>query len=394
MRDALEILFWACAGCVVYTYLLYPFLLAVLARFRPAAPLRGPFTGSVSVVVSALNEQATIERRLDELTGMIAAAGLAGEVVVVSDGSTDHTADLARAFPKGNVKVLDLAENVGKAAALSAGVAAAGYDIVVFADARQTWEPEALQYLLENFADPAVGAVGGDLVLESKPGVLAGVGLYWRYEKWIRRQESRVHSTVGVTGAIAAVRRELFAPIPKGTLLDDVYWPLCVAMQGARVVHDDRARAHDQLPARARDEFRRKVRTLSGNLQLAARLPAVLLPWCNPIWTQLVSHKLLRLVVPWALLLMLPASALLGGPVYNTLFWAQFWCYVLGVAGTYQPFAARVRPASSAASFLVLNAAAWCAFWLWVSGRAGRTWGKVAYGASRRGLPVPVEAKP
>jgi cellulose synthase/poly-beta-1,6-N-acetylglucosamine synthase-like glycosyltransferase len=145
------------------------------------------------------------------------------------------------------VRVVKLPENVGKAAALSAGVAEARNDVVVVADARQTWAPDALARLLENFDDPEVGAVSGELHVESSPGVMAGVGLYWRFEKWMRRREGLVHSTVGVTGAIAAVRRGLFRPIPAGTILDDVYWPLVVAMQGYRVVFDGRARAFDRL---------------------------------------------------------------------------------------------------------------------------------------------------
>src|SRR5205085_1989176 len=144
-------------------------------------------------------------------------------------------------------------------------------------------------------------AVSGDLVVIAGPGAVAGVELYWKLEKWLRRQESRVGAQVGVTGAICAVRRELFTPVPPGTILDDVYWPLGVVMRGYRVVHDSRALAYDRLPERVRDEFRRKVRTLAGNFQLAARLPAALLPWRNPIWGQFLSHKLARLVVPWAL---------------------------------------------------------------------------------------------
>jgi cellulose synthase/poly-beta-1,6-N-acetylglucosamine synthase-like glycosyltransferase len=250
--------------------------------------------------------------------------------------------------------------------------------VLILADARQTWDAQALDRLLENYADPAVGAAGGDLIVEEAPGVMAGVGFYWRFEKWLRRSESRLHSSVGLTGAICSVRRALFRPIPPGTLLDDVYWPLRVAMQGYRVVHDHRARAFDRLPDRARDEFRRKVRTLSGNFQLVVRLPSLLLPWRNPIWWQFVSHKLARLLVPWALMAALGLSAWLGGPLYRSLFLIQVACYLTGLAGVFG-LGARSRAVSVASSFLVLNAAAWMAFWVWISGRSARSWGKVAY---------------
>ncbi len=213
--------------------------------------------------------------------------------------------------------------------------------------------------------------------METAPGVLAGVGLYWRFEKWLRRQESRAWSTVGVTGAISAVRRELFRSVPAGTLLDDVYWPLQVALRGFRVLHDPRARARDRLPPRARDEFRRKVRTLTGNFQLINRLPAALLPWRNPVWFAYVSHKLCRLLVPWALLGLLATSWCSPGPFYQAAFVCQCLFYLAGLAALGTGLGSRLSTA--AGSFLVLNAAAWIAFWAWVFGRAGRLWTKVSY---------------
>jgi cellulose synthase/poly-beta-1,6-N-acetylglucosamine synthase-like glycosyltransferase len=375
-----EIGFWACAGLILYPYLLYPLLLTLVARLRPRPVARGPGLGrSVSFVVCAHNEQAGIGRRVAGFAELLDRTGIVGEIIVVSDGSTDGTAALACAQGGQYVRLLELPRRVGKAEALSRGVALARNEILVFADVRQAWEPDALERLLENFADPRVGAVSGDLVVRAGEGALAGVGLYWRYEKWLRRRESLAGSQVGVTGAISACRRELFTPIPPGTLLDDVYWALGVAMKGYRVIHDSRAVAHDRLPQKARDEFRRKVRTLAGNYQLVARLPAALLPWRNPVWLPLVSHKLARLAVPWALLGLLVTSALaspVGWP-YRAALLAQLAGYLLGAAGL---TSRRGGPLlSAAASFLVLNAAAWVAFWVWGTGRAGRSWGKVAY---------------
>jgi cellulose synthase/poly-beta-1,6-N-acetylglucosamine synthase-like glycosyltransferase len=215
-------------------------------------------------------------------------------------------------------------------------------------------------------------------MLESSPGVLAGVGLYWRFEKLVRRAESRLDSMVGATGAIAAVRRGLFEAIPPGTLLDDVYWPLRVVMRGYRVVHDSRARAYDRLPERVRDEFRRKVRTLTGNFQLLARLPGALLPWRNRIWGQYLSHKVFRLLLPWALLVLLATSAVLPGPFYAAAFWAQAGFYGLALAGLSRA-GSRLRLPSAAGSVVVLNAAAWLAFWKWALGQACLTWDRVAY---------------
>lgn len=380
---ALEICFWLLAGCVFYPYVGYPLLLWSLRQLRskPTCVVEAS-PRSFSLILAVHDEATNIERRLRELTGLSAASGLLGEIIVVSDGSTDETARLARKFSGRGVQIVELPVQRGKAVALSRGAEEASHDILVFADVRQTWDEQTLQALVGAFSDPTIGAVSGELVLESQPGVMAGVGLYWRYEKWLRKQESRFHSMIGVTGAVSAVRRNLFQAIPQGTLLDDVYWPLQVAMQGYRVIHEERARAYDRLPDRPRDEFRRKVRTLCGNFQLVALVPEALLPWRNPIWFQLVSHKLARLVAPWALLGLLVMSALLPGVLYRVMFSTQVVAYLLAFEGLWQGKRSRLPGAGAAASFLVLNSAAWVAFWVWIRGHARDSWHKVSYAAA------------
>ncbi len=384
----LIVCFWACAACVFYAYVLYPLILALLSRLRPR-PLvkREGWKEPVSIVLSVYNEEASIGPRILELQELLRRTELSGEILVVSDGSTDRTVEIARAQSQRGVRVLDFPRRRGKAAALSAGCALATNDILIFADARQSWDVDSLRFLVENFADPSVGAVSGDLFLESCSGAVAGVGLYWRYEKWIRRQESKIHSTVGVTGAICAVRRKLFRPIPAGTILDDVYWPLTVAMQGFRIVHEDRARAYDRLPERSRDEFRRKVRTLSGNFQLCALLPAALSPWHNPLWFQFVSHKICRLIVPWALMGLFVLALALEGPLYQFLLWSQMAFYALALLSGGKGTTLGQKTAAAAGAFVLLNAAAWVAFWVWVSGRAARSWHKVDYSIAAQAPP-------
>jgi cellulose synthase/poly-beta-1,6-N-acetylglucosamine synthase-like glycosyltransferase len=375
---------WVGLIIVLYAYVLYPLAICALARLRRQSPRDSTATGTAppfSVVLAVHDECSRISSRLDEIVALIATTRSLAEVIVVANGCSDDTAALARAHPSPLVRVIELTENAGKAHALTRGYEAAEGDVLVFADARQRWAPDSLQRLLENFARPEVGAVSGELVIESASGVMAGVGRYWRYEKWLRRNEGRLHSTVGVSGSICAVRRELFRPIPPGVLLDDLYWPLHVVMQGRRVVYDERALAYDRLPARAADEFRRKVRTLSGNFQLAALLPQALLPWRNPIWVQFVSHKLLRLFVPWILLAAFVASGLLDAPLYRTLFLAQLLFYGVAASALAGGPTSKWRLGTVAASFVVVNAAAWLAFWVWICGRSSGAWKKVAYDA-------------
>lgn len=385
----LTICYWLCIFLVSYTYVGYPAILWVLTRWR-ARPVHrlalSQFPSAqtaVSVVLTAHNEEETIGRRLTELLDHFATQRLSGEVIVVSDGSTDRTVEIASAF--GNrggavpVRLIVFPSNVGKSVALSAGCAAAESEILVFADVRQSWAPDALVRLLENFADPMIGAVSGELRVESGLGVMQAVGFYWRYEKWIRQKESLLHSTVGLTGSICAVRRNLFRPIPAGTLLDDVYWPLNVVMQGYRVVFDNRACAYDRLPDRMGSEFRRKVRTLTGNFQLVTRLWEACLPWRNPIWFSLFSHKLARLAVPWAMIVAFGCAVALGGELYGVLLAIQVAGLGIAFCGLVPAISARSRLVSIAGAFFVLNAAAWWAFWVWVTGRASRSWTKVSY---------------
>ena len=393
----LSIIFWLALVVTAYAYVGYPALLWLWARLRGRPHHQAPQPRpSVSIVISARNEEAGIARRVTELVGLVSRAGVAGEIIVVSDGSTDGTAsrvrESAHTSAKVPVRLIVLDQNVGKAAAVTVGCESARHQVIVLADARQTWAPDALERLLENFADPHVAGVSGELVLETAPGVAAGVGLYWRYEKLIRALECRVGSTVGVSGSICAVRRECFEPIPQGTILDDVYWPMRVVMRGKRVVLDRRAKAFDRLPPRPAAEFRRKVRTLAGNFQLAARLPALLLPWRNPLWLQFVSHKLIRLAVPWALLAMFACAALLPGPIWRAITIAQACCYLVAAVAVIAGERMRPRAASAAGSFLLLNAAAWVSFWVWASGRAARSWNPTRYQASAPPGPAPVPA--
>ena len=375
----LQQVFWCSIGLAFYTYICYPIVIGLAARWR-SRPIRRAEgeQPSISIITAAYNEEKYVEGRLAELSSLLLQSGLLGEIIVVSDGSTDRTVDRSRRFAEPFVRVVELPQNLGKAAALNAGCKEARHPILVFADFRQSWAKDSLQRLVESFADPSIGAVSGNLVVGSSPGVMAGVGLYWRFEKWMRRNESRFHSTVGVSGSICAVRRSLYHPIPPGTILDDVYWPLQVIMQGFRVLYDENAVAFDRLPERTGDEFRRKVRTLSGNYQLLNRLPraiAVAQPCLDPVSIPQALPPFCALV----LLFSLVSSAFLEGPLYRAAFWSQALMYVVGLAGMHKEAGSRARFASAATSFLLLNAAAWLAFWVWITGRASGSWHKTVY---------------
>ncbi|HZL34042.1 MAG TPA: glycosyltransferase [Tepidisphaeraceae bacterium] len=376
----MQVIFCLALACVLFAYIGYPLVLRLLIALRPT-PARAIGQGptSADIVMAVHNEEASVARRVRELQRMLKSSQMHGRLIVVSDGSTDRTAATVRENAEFGTEVIELAEKCGKASAISLGAKVARSEIIVFADVRQTWAPDALVKLLEPFRDDSVGAVSGDLVLQDAQGIMQGVGLYWRYEKWVRRLESRRSSTVQVSGAISAVRAGLFHGIPAGTILDDVYWPLQVAIQGFRVVHCEEAISFDQLPERAHDEFRRKVRTLSGNFQLLSLLPAALLPWRCRTWFEYLSHKLLRLLVPWALIAIFICSLLGRFHFAHALIALQILFYSLGFVSIVYGKRVKIPLAGAAGSFMMLNAAAWMAFWVWAFGRTGKSWTKTAY---------------
>lgn len=373
--------FWCSLAAVGYTYVGYPLLAALLARL--GKPWQRGFGGreppAVTVILAVRNEAGRIAARLREIVSHFDDCRLTGEVIVVSDGSTDDTVEQIRQVDDPRIRLHILEQRAGKAHAISVAASLATFDLLVFCDARQQWQAGALLELLANFADPQVGAVSGDLVLQSSTGTLSGVGAYWRFEKWLRQQEACWHSCVGVTGALCAVRRQLFRPLPRGTILDDVCWPLNVSLQGYRVVHDTKAQTLDRLPPKAGDEFQRKIRTLSGNFQLLFLVPQVLCPWNNPVWFPFVSHKLMRLVVPWALGGLLLACLVLEGPVFSVLLGVQLALYGLACMGLAAPVTCRLKPVSIASAFVMLNMACGLALLVWLSGGAGTAWKQVQY---------------
>jgi cellulose synthase/poly-beta-1,6-N-acetylglucosamine synthase-like glycosyltransferase len=340
----MKALFWFSLAVVAYVYVGYPLLLALWARLgaRPArrAPLDARAPGA-SVIVAARNEAHRLPARVSNLLQQDYPGPI--QIVVVSDGSTDGTAAALEPFGS-RIELVEIPAS-GKPSALNAGVARARYDILVFADARQSFAPDVLRSLVENFADPAVGAVTGELLLDCEcdrsasrdSTVGESVGAYWRYEKWLRRQESAIWSTLGATGAIYALRRDLWKPLPPAALLDDVLAPMRVVLAGYRVVFDDRAKAYDRVEPDAAGERRRKVRTLAGNYQILAIEPALLNPLGNRVWLQYLSHKLGRLVVPYAMALLFLANLMLApaGVLYMAALLAQLGFYALALYGAW-----------------------------------------------------------
>jgi biofilm PGA synthesis N-glycosyltransferase PgaC len=359
---------------ILYTYLGYPLILGLLARGRrhPARP-DPTWEPRVTVCIAAYNAAAYLDRKLASVTALAYPEDKL-EILVYSDGSTDLTEAIVAGWAARDrrVRLLDGNPRRGKPTALNAMRAQATGEVLLLTDTRQPVSPGALRALVTMLADPRVGAVSGNLVLDGP----AGSGLYWKYENWIRRQEARFRSVVGMTGPLSILRRADLEPLAPDLILDDFWIPMRLRLQGRYVLFCEAAIAHDDAFEDDR-EFGRKTRTLAGNYQAFGRMPRLLLPFVNPSWFETVSHKILRLVCPWALVLLLAASAaaLAGarpGPAAKllaTLLVGQLVFYGLALLG-----ARSGRIGRLARTFVVLNAAALVGLWRFMTGRQKITW--------------------
>lgn len=288
---------------VVFIWFGYPLVIAAIAAFRGRkSDAIVPVTRSISVIIATLDAEEVVRARVEDALAASYPPELL-EVVVALDRRGTVTPEMLGALALDRrVRVVAGDPPGGKAATLNAAVRAARHDILVFSDAAQRFSPDAIGRLAGALNDRTLGAVSGALQIgrDGVPATLAE--RYWLFEKWLREREARVHSAVGVTGAVYAMRRECWHPLPAGLILDDVYAPMHLVLRGYRVGFEPAATAFDDRRFPPAQEYRRKARTLTGVVQLCFWLPAILVPWRNPIWAQFLFHKLLRLATPYLLL--------------------------------------------------------------------------------------------
>jgi poly-beta-1,6-N-acetyl-D-glucosamine synthase len=389
----MKFLFYFSLAFIAYTYAGYPAALYLAAKLFPRRVKKAPLEPEplVSVVIAARDEEAFIGSKIESILAQDYPPEKL-EIVVVSDGSTDGTNGVVERLMATNTQIIlsgegasprlrliALEANKGKPTALNTGVAASRGEYVVFADARQEFGRSAVSALMSNFADPRVGCVSGQLVFreDSQTDIKAEMGLYWNMEKWIRRTEAEIHSGAGATGAIYAIRKSLFENIPEETILDDVFVPMKIVCGGHRNVFEDGAIAYDHFSKDLSAEQRRKVRTLLGNYQLLRISPELASPARNPIFVQFLSHKILRLFVPFFFLTLLLSSALVDGVFYRLVFAGIVALLLLHLFNKQISRVPLLGKASALARTLVsLNSFAFLAFFYAIHPRKTDVWKK------------------
>lgn len=360
------ILFWLCLAWLAYTYALYPVCLFVASGWKQlwadsamalgaAERRRGEAAAAdlpeVSLIMAAHNEAAAIPAKLGNLARLRYPADKI-EFILVSDGSADGTARLLAEWGDPRARCLVLPERRGKAAALNAAVAAARFPVLVFCDAATLLEPEAVRRMARHFADPGVGLVCGALHFRHSQEARRTEGVYWRYEVLLRAMEARLGATQTPSGALYALRRAAWRPLPASALLDDLLALWTARRLGYRVLQDSGARGEEQAAGSVGAEFTRRVRIAAGSFRALPACWGFRMGWATR-WA-FVSHKLMRWLAPWFALGWLASSlALAGRPGYRAALGLEAILLAWAAAGAlFRRWMARV-PGGLTAYFLV-----------------------------------------
>jgi cellulose synthase/poly-beta-1,6-N-acetylglucosamine synthase-like glycosyltransferase len=392
LTSGLIAVFWACAALVAYAYAGYPVVIWALSRAfgrRPDRPdVADDRLPTVSMVLAAYNEEAVIEERLRNALATDYPPGKL-EILVGSDGSTDRTAEIVGRFADRGVRLLDFAENRGKATVLNATIAEATGAVLVLSDANTHVEPDAVRRLVGWFGDPRVGAAVGRLVLVDPRTGRNADGLYWRYETFLKRREAWLGALLGANGAIYAIRRDLYEPIPPATIVDDFVIPLLARLRsGCAIAYDPSAVAVEETPADVGAEFHRRARIGAGGFQAIGMLWRLLDPRRGWVAFAFLSHKVLRWLGPFFLIGALASNLLLAGrPFYRACLAGQVAFYGLSLLVASAPAGLRIpRTLRLTTMFTGMNAALLVGFWRWLAGRQKAAWRRTARAGAAGGV--------
>jgi cellulose synthase/poly-beta-1,6-N-acetylglucosamine synthase-like glycosyltransferase len=373
-------MFWGGVALVAYTYLGYPGLAWLLARVMGRPNLTGPDLPTVSLVIAAHNEDGVIGAKIENSLALDYPEGLL-EIMVVADGCSDRTCEVVRSYAKRGVRLVVQEPRAGKVAALNRGVPLAGGELVVGSDANAMYRPDALRRLVRHFADPEVGMVAGEKRVLGAGNAAKGEGLYWRYEHFLKRQDSLLSSAMGATGEIFAIRKSLWQPLPADSIIEDFMISMGVVKGGHRVIFDPSAISEEEASPDLREEFKRKVRITAGGWQSVVRLWPLLMPAYGRVAFQYISHRVLRwVVVPVLLPLLVLMNALLA--VDSRHYLALLGLHLAFYAAAFAGFALQARGQRPRATyvpfyFAYLNVAALCGAWRYLRNAQPVTWEKV-----------------
>lgn len=387
-----QIGFWICLGLIVYPYGIYPFLLFLTYSLtqawrdlkylgssrnrRTPTPSPAELLG-VSIIVPAYNEERVLPQKIENLESLEFPKERL-EVIFVSDGSTDNTNPILQRVESENFKSILLSDRKGKANALNQAVAQAKNPILVFCDASTLFERDAIRKLVRHFAEPGVGAVCGAVRYQAGADAQQTEGAYWKYESALRMMEARLGAILNASGCIFALRRECYSPIPQSTILEDFVIPMRARRLGFSVLYDPEAVAIEFPASTVSGEFTRRVRLAVGSFRALGDLVRV--PWRGFTPFALVSHKLLRWLVPFfAVGLLVSSVVLIHSRFYGMALAAQILFYLwAGLGFFFYQQMRRIRYGLVAYFFFAMHLAFLVGFVRCLIGSQKPVWQKVS----------------
>jgi cellulose synthase/poly-beta-1,6-N-acetylglucosamine synthase-like glycosyltransferase len=377
---AVATILWTCLALILFSYAIYPLLIWCLSRWFARRVVPTEFEQkdwpSVSLLIAAYNEEDVIEERVRNALEMDYPRDRL-EIVIALDGCSDGTASIVRRYQSQGVRLLDFPERRGKSAVLNAAIGAVEGEIVLLSDANTGIDPQAARRLARWFGHPHVGAVCGRLVLTDPHTGRNVDSLYWKYETFLKRCEGRLGALLGANGAIYAIRKELYQPIPSQTLIDDFVIPLLAKLRsGCSIIYESSAVATEETPADVHSEFHRRARIGAGGFQSIGMLWKLLDPRQGWVALSFLFHKVLRWFCPFFMIGVLASNLLLLDiPFYRLVLMSQFGFYLLSVLAAFLPASIKfLKPLRLATMFTSMNLALFVGFWRWLSGRQNGVW--------------------
>lgn len=370
-----------------YSYFIYPLTVALINRLKPRRQLVAlDSQPTVTLLIAAHNEQAVIGDKLNNSLALDYPTDRL-QVLVAADACTDATVEIVKSFQANHshISLYEVIDHKGKINALNEAFPLIDSDFVVFSDANSMYDPDAIRRLLEPMGDPTVGVVCGSLHLTNPEQIAvgAGEGLYWRYETWLKGEESRFNSLIGANGSIYAIRRELYSPL-RLDACDDFVTPMLIHRKGYRVLYQPKARCFEQTNETTSQAFWRKVRIILQELVTLRRYAAEIRPFSGVFGWQIISHKLLRWLVPvWMVAIFLLTFTIIGTTIGQLLMALQLVFYAVAGWGYWAQLKGRQLPPGMNIPFYfcLMNASALVAISRFVRGKSQPKW-KVARSGS------------
>jgi cellulose synthase/poly-beta-1,6-N-acetylglucosamine synthase-like glycosyltransferase len=387
----MQFIFWSAIALLVYTFLGYPLLLFFWRKYQCICPknmhskkhiknfipsFNSKNLPHVSIILIVRNSETIIDKKIGSLLSLRYPKNKL-DIIIISDHSNDQTVKKIQQWNHPYIQCIENTKKSSKSACLNQAIQSSTATILMLTDVRQTHQNDSLYYLVHHFNDPKVAAVSGELILnDPKNPFSKSMDAYWKYEKWIRMAESDIHSSIGVTGAIYAIRRINYQTIPNDTLLDDVLIPMNCVFQSMQVKFEPKSIAYDIASDDILREKNRKIRTIAGNWQLFALKPDLFNPFKNPVYIQFISHKVLRVLAPFFMLIIFVFNAFLAYDsfIYLIIFTCQISLYLFVWFERFPFYKRPIKLLQQLHAFLNLMWFTWLGFFYFVSKKHLSLW--------------------